>query len=88
MDLKLKGFEFHLLGKTPDGDLKVIKSETISLAEIVRAVLPQVFIVILKDHFNDFEELKVITPVREEALNLLLVLIESKLAEDDVMLLI
>ena len=86
--MKLKRFEFHLLGKSTDGDLKVIRSDSISMTEIVRAILPQVFIVILKDHFNDFEELKVITPVREEALNLLLILIESKLAEDDVMLLI
>jgi hypothetical protein len=61
--MKLKRFEFHLLGKSTDGDLKVIRSDSISMTEIVRAVLPQVFIVILKDHFNDFEELKVITPV-------------------------
>ena len=86
--MKLKGFEFHLLGKTSDGDLIVIRSDKISVTEIVRAILPQVFIVILKDHFNDFEELKVITPVREEAINLLLMLIGSKLADEDVMLLI
>jgi len=30
----------------------------------------------MKDHFNDFEELKVLTPVREEAINLLVVLIK------------
>lgn len=30
----------------------------------------------MKDHFNDFEDLKVITPVRDEALNLLVDLIQ------------
>ncbi len=31
--------------------------------------------VMMKDHFNDFEELKVITPVRDEALRLFVDLI-------------
>jgi hypothetical protein len=45
-------------------------------------LIPQVFIVIMKDHFNDFEELKVITPVREEACLLLIDLIKINGAEE------
>jgi hypothetical protein len=36
----------------------------------------------MKDHFNDFEELKVITPVREEACSLLVDLIKINGVED------
>ena len=36
----------------------------------------------MKDHFNDFEELKVITPVRDEALKLLVDLIQIQPVEE------
>jgi hypothetical protein len=39
--------------------------------------------VMMKDHFNDFEELKVITPVREEAASLLIAIIEVSGIEDE-----
>jgi hypothetical protein len=32
--------------------------------------MTNLFILLLKDEFNDFEELKLLTPVREEALSL------------------
>lgn len=37
----------------------------------------------MKDHFNDFEELKVITPVREEAASLLIAILEVSGIEDE-----
>jgi hypothetical protein len=33
-------------------------------------MLAKVFILLMKDEFNDFEELKLLTPVREEGLHL------------------
>ena len=39
--------------------------------------------VMMKDHFNDFEELKVITPVREEAASLLIAILEVSGIEDE-----
>ena len=38
---------------------------------------------ILKDNFNDFEELKVLSPAREEALTLLITLSKFKELEED-----
>jgi hypothetical protein len=53
----------------------VIEERQIAIQEIAKALVPYQFIVMMKDHFNDFEDLKVITPVRDEALNLLVDLI-------------
>lgn len=33
-------------------------------------MIPKLFILIMKDEFSDFEELKFLTPVREEAISL------------------
>lgn len=33
----------------------------------MKGVLPHLFFLLLKDHFNDYEELKVLSPVRDEA---------------------
>ena len=63
--------EYYRVGLDPDGAFKVIDTQRISVREIARAFLPQLLIVMVKDNFNDFEELKVITPVRDEALSLL-----------------
>ena len=41
-------------------------------------------ILLLKDQFNDFEELKVLTPAREEALNLLSTLAGIKEAQGEI----
>jgi hypothetical protein len=48
----------------------------VNIIDIVQALTPQIFLTIIKDNFNDFEELKVLTPVREEASGLLQGIIE------------
>jgi hypothetical protein len=60
----------------------VIEERQIAIQEIAKALVPYQFIVMMKDHFNDFEDLKVITPVRDEALNLLVDLIQIQPVED------
>ncbi|CDW76484.1 snf2 chromatin remodeling protein [Stylonychia lemnae] len=41
-------------------------------------ILPLLLIFLMKDQFNDFEELKVLTPAREEGIELLLMLLQIK----------
>ena len=74
--------QYYIVGDVEGGKLQVIEERQIAIQELVKALLPQVFIVIMKDHFNDFEELKVITPVREEACLLLIDIIKINGAEE------
>lgn len=67
---------YYIIGENGEGKLQVIEERQVAIQEIGKALIPQLFIVMMKDHFNDFEELKVITPVRDEALKLLVDLIQ------------
>ena len=67
---------YYIIGENGEGKLHVIEERQVPIQEIAKALIPQLFIVMMKDHFNDFEELKVITPVRDEALKLLVDLIQ------------
>jgi hypothetical protein len=67
---------YYIIGENGEGKLQVIEESQVAIQEIAKALIPQLFIVMMKDHFNDFEELKVITPVRDEALKLLVDLIQ------------
>ena len=67
---------YYIIGENGEGKLHVIEERQVAIQEIAKALIPQLFIVMMKDHFNDFEELKVITPVRDEALKLLVDLIQ------------
>jgi hypothetical protein len=40
------------------------------------AILPQLLMVMIKDHFGDFEELKVLAPVREDLALLLVAMLD------------
>lgn len=55
--------------------MTILSVKKVNPKDVASALLPQVFLVILKDNFNDFEELKVLSPVRDEALKLLVTLI-------------
>lgn len=63
------------MGRDKEGKIRVIESVKVSREELSRAILTYLVIMIIKDNFNDFEELKVITPVRDEALSLFVSLI-------------
>ncbi len=67
---------YYIIGENGEGKLQVIEERQVAIQEIAKALIPQLFIVMMQDHFNDFEELKVITPVRDEALKLLVDLIQ------------
>jgi len=67
---------YYIIGENGEGKLQVIEERQVAIQDIAKALIPQLFIVMMKDHFNDFEELKVITPVRDEALKLLVDLIQ------------
>lgn len=67
---------YYIIGENGEGKLQVIEERQVAIQDIAKALIPQLFIVIMKDHFNDFEDLKVITPVRDEALKLLVDLIQ------------
>ncbi len=67
---------YYIIGENGERKLHVIEERQVAIQEIAKALIPQLFIVMMKDHFNDFEELKVITPVRDEALKLLVDLIQ------------
>jgi hypothetical protein len=54
---------YYIIGENGEGKLQVIEERQVAIQEIAKALIPQLFIVMMKDHFNDFEELKVITPV-------------------------
>ena len=53
-------------------DFKVVRQGEVLARDFSLAILPQLLMVMIKDHFGDFEELKVLAPVRED-LSLLLV---------------
>ena len=78
---KVTPLEYYLVGG--DQELRLLETKTVALDQVLRSLLPSIFIVLVKDHFNDFEELKVITPVREEAILLLQSIIESGLCQDE-----
>jgi hypothetical protein len=54
----------------------VSQSEFISMSQLSRSILTRVTILLLKDEFSDFEELKMLSPVREEAIQLFVCLQE------------
>jgi hypothetical protein len=59
------------VGLGADGAYNILETINVSVKELAKALLPYLIILIMKDNFNDFEELKVITPVRDEALSLM-----------------
>ena len=52
-------------------ELMVDDGGHVDISHIIAAIIPLLTIMILKDQFSDFEELRVLTPAREEAINLL-----------------
>lgn len=69
-----------------DEALQIVQTGRVRRVDLMRALVPQVFMVMVKDHFNDFEELKVITPVREETANLLITIVQSSRVEGETVL--
>jgi hypothetical protein len=60
-----------VISKKDNGYLSVQSTIQISMAELIKNLLPNLVIFILKDNFSDFEGLKVLAPAREEAMKLL-----------------
>eukprot|EP00347_Sterkiella_histriomuscorum_P015404 403357149 len=50
---------------------QVTQTFDVKIDNLMTMILPYLFFFMLKDQFNDFEELKVLTPAREEGLKLL-----------------
>lgn len=74
----LGGLEYHILSENAEnGELKIIQTKQVSLDDILKSLIPINLMVLMKDHFNDFEELKVLTPVREVTTLLFVHIIET-----------
>ena len=67
----IKDLEYFVISMRDNGYLTVTSTLQISMASLIKNMLPSLVIFMLKDNFSDFEGLKVLAPAREEAMKLL-----------------
>lgn len=72
-----------------DAQLYTVSTRTkFDNSKVMQNIFPRLIILIMKDHFSDFEELKVLTPVREEAIKAVVTFQDCDELKDDFALLV